>query len=171
MADVAERLVLNEDNVANAVGRWLEERGFEVRVITSKQRGYDIDARHPASDVRWVIEAKGATSSKPESRRYGQEGGSAGAYFGTAAAFHNAVAWTGREELKAANIGLALPATRWFNIHSYKLHPACAMMGITVFRVDENGKVSLFPESAQARINECIPRPAMLLEGAEAPPE
>lgn len=112
MIDIARteaKLPLDENQVAQAVGSWLEGKGFDPKVITTRQRGYDIDARHQSTGARWVIEAKGGTSSKPESKRFGFEPGSAGAYFATAAAFHNAAAWTGRKALQDVNIGIALP--------------------------------------------------------------
>lgn len=151
------------------MGHWLEAKGFVVRAITSRQKGYDIDARHLTTNQRWVIEAKGATSSKPETKRYGHDSGSNGAYFGTAAAFHNAVSWTGRKELNDTNIGIAIPKTKWFDIHSYKLHPACEMIGITIFRVAETGEISIFPDTS-LDASKRIVRPAELLDRAVSPP-
>lgn len=165
----AINLPLNEYEVAQAVGAWLGDMGFDSKVITTSQRGYDIDAHHPATKARWVIEAKGGTSSKPGTKRFGIEVGSAGAYFATAAAFHNAVAWTGRKALRDANIGIALPVTRWFDIHSEKIMPACELLGITVFRVDREGRILIFPKHPDTMITRTIPRPPELLIKATGP--
>lgn len=162
-------LPLDENQVARAVGDWLETRGFQAKVITSKQRGYDVDASHPSTKARWVIEAKGGTSSKPGSRRHGTEAASSGAYFATAAALHNAVSWTGRKSLEEANIGIALPVSRWFDIHSEKIEPACELLGITIFRVDQNGSISVFPRSSEEVVTGRITRPRALRENATGP--
>ncbi|MFG1202501.1 hypothetical protein V5F29_08910 [Xanthobacter aminoxidans] len=166
-----KRLMLNENVVARAVGGWFENRGFTVKVITSRQRGYDIDATHQITGQRWVLEAKGSTSSKPETRQFGVEGGSNTAYLGTSTAFHNAVAWTGREDLKEANIGIAIPETEWFNIHSYKLHPACKLLGISIFRVNHWGEIKTFSNIENLDPRKRIFRPSLLLEQAETSPK
>ncbi len=162
-------LPLDENRVAQAVGGWLRGRGFDPRVITTRQRGYDIDARHQSTGARWVIEAKGGTSSKPESKRFGSEPGSSGAYFATAAAFHNAVSWTGRKALQGANIGIALPASRWFDTHSEKIRPACELLGITIFRVESRDRIELFPNRTEELVIGMIPRPTELIEKATGP--
>lgn len=162
-------LPLDENQVAQAVGVWLEGKGFTAKVITTQQRGYDIDARNRTTGARWVIEAKGGTSSKPGSKKFGAEASSPGAYFATAAAFHNAVAWTGRRALEGANIGIALPVSRWFDIHSEKLMPACELLGITMFRVDRQGRIHIFPTRSDELITARIPRPKELIDNATGP--
>lgn len=162
-------LPLDENQVAHAVGTWLRGKGFAPKIITTRQRGYDIDALHPTTGARWVIEAKGGTSSKPGSKKFGTEANSPGAYFATAAAFHNAVAWTGRKALQGANIGIALPVSRWFDIHAEKIMPACELLGITIFRVEKCGRIHVFPTHPDELVKGHIPRPEALIAKATGP--
>jgi hypothetical protein len=65
--------MLTENNVVEAVVLYLEEQDYTIhRKRTTSQRGIDIEATR--SDGIWYfVEAKGATSSREGSNRYGQE--------------------------------------------------------------------------------------------------
>lgn len=63
------RPFLSEDEVKEAVRRWLTSQGFAVTVALGHERGIDIDARHP-DGRRWIIEAKGEVASDQQQGNY-----------------------------------------------------------------------------------------------------
>ena len=63
--------MLTEDDVVAAVCRDLENRGYKIKGrATTKQRGIDITATNKRHTI--VVEAKGATSNRRSSARYGK---------------------------------------------------------------------------------------------------
>jgi hypothetical protein len=51
---------------------YLARRDFRItQRLTETQKGFDIVAIAPGANTKVAIEAKGETSSKPSSRRYG----------------------------------------------------------------------------------------------------
>ena len=68
-------MLLGEMTVIESVGDYLETLGY---VVTSKvgsvsEHGVDIVAQAPRTKVRLNVEAKGQTSSKSETNRFGKE--------------------------------------------------------------------------------------------------
>ena len=65
--------ILTENDVVNAVASFLKNNNYTIDIVRSTtQRGIDIEATKP-DGTRCFVEAKGATSSKPGSKRYGEE--------------------------------------------------------------------------------------------------
>lgn len=62
-------VLLSEDEVKEAVRRWLTGQGFTVEVAFGRQRGIDVEAKHP-DGRRWVIEAKAAVTSDQQQGNY-----------------------------------------------------------------------------------------------------
>lgn len=61
--------LLSEDEVKEAVRKWLVGQEFQVVVAMGRERGIDLDARHP-DGRRWIIEAKGAVTSAQQQGSY-----------------------------------------------------------------------------------------------------
>jgi len=65
--------MLTENDVVNAVSIFLKGRGYTIQqALTTSQHGIDIEATN-SEKRRCFVEAKGATSSKSASNRYGKE--------------------------------------------------------------------------------------------------
>ena len=65
--------ILTENDVVSAVSSFLESQGYTIdQALSTSQKGIDIEATKP-DGTRCFVEAKGATSSKAGSRRYGIE--------------------------------------------------------------------------------------------------
>lgn len=65
--------MLTENDVVTAVSKYLIENGYVIeQALTTSQQGIDIVATHPTHG-KCLVEAKGATSSKKTSSRYGIE--------------------------------------------------------------------------------------------------
>jgi len=66
--------MLYEEHVVEAVCRFLRKKGFLItQRLATKAHGEDIKALAPDRKQQVTIEAKGATSSNPNSPRYGKE--------------------------------------------------------------------------------------------------
>ena len=65
--------MLNENDVVGIVERHLRDSGWRIlRRSSTTQTGPDLEAEHPTSARHLFVEAKGATSARPGSRRYGK---------------------------------------------------------------------------------------------------
>lgn len=65
--------MLTENDVVQAVVNYLMKNGFDIlSQATTVQRGIDIEAKNKKNKMHLYIEAKGATSSKPETNRFGK---------------------------------------------------------------------------------------------------
>jgi len=66
-------LPLDENAVVTAVGKHLTLAGYEIKQqLGTTEHGIDVIALHPHSNVRVLVEAKGGTSSRLGSKRYGK---------------------------------------------------------------------------------------------------
>lgn len=135
--------LISEDEVSEAVATYLISQGFSAKWIKAGQQGYDIEAWHK-DGRRWVIEAKGATKSKPDSSRQPREYPNGQIFTLVAQAFLTAVSYLDKQDCAGAKVGIAVPRTKWFDTHSAKIERICRENGISIFRVDpETLSVSL----------------------------
>ena len=65
--------MLTENDVVKAVASYLASKGYRVdSELSTVERGIDIDAVHLKTGKRLLVEAKGATSSKKGTSRFGK---------------------------------------------------------------------------------------------------
>ena len=63
----------DENAVVTAICDYLSAEGFEIeQQLLTTERGVDVVAKHPQTKVRAFVEAKGGTSSRKDSERYGK---------------------------------------------------------------------------------------------------
>ena len=66
-------LQLDENAVILAIGKHLMLSRYEIKQqLSTTEHGVDVIAEHPVSKVRVLVEAKGGTSSRLGSKRYGK---------------------------------------------------------------------------------------------------
>ena len=64
--------MLDENSIVDACCARLVSKGYDITsCCKTNERGIDIDAIHPETAVRVVVEAKGGTSTRTDSARYG----------------------------------------------------------------------------------------------------
>jgi predicted nuclease with RNAse H fold len=69
----AQSLPPDENAVVFAICNELTASGFEItQQLHTTERGIDVIAQHPQTKVKLLVEAKGGTSSKQDSERYGK---------------------------------------------------------------------------------------------------
>lgn len=148
MAHQKSDIVLDENALVSFVAAWLRGEGFDVKqALTTKQKGIDIVAeRGPET---WLIEAKGATSSRADSPRFGRSFSSQQAHNRIAKAFYTGA------KLAAANAGpgvrilLAIPDHPMFIKFVTPIRPAFDVLKIGLLVVDTAGGVRSL-ETSQA---------------------
>jgi hypothetical protein len=108
---------MDENAVVNAVCEHLEAEGYKILSrLTTSQQGIDVEAQHKSHFRKVLVEAKGGTSSKPESARFGRPYTRSQVFDRVAKGIFTCL------QLRAANpnceqarILLALPSGEWFS--------------------------------------------------------
>jgi len=138
--------MLTESDVIDAVSSFLDSQGYEIRQkLTPLQRGYDIIAvKHGTPDLVLYVEAKGGTSSKPETKRYAQPFSSAQVRVHVAEAFYKAATalCTPVSSLET-RVGIAFPSTQGHIQRIRDIDALLSLLGIGVFWVGEDRRVKL----------------------------
>lgn len=134
-------MALSENQVCEAVAKYLESEGFTaVEWVPAGAQGIDVRCGPSNSHPGWIIEAKGGISSKPRNASKPYQNGSI--FTLVSQAFNTATCHRDRDDRNGRAVGVAIPAGGWFDTHSKKLERACGELGITIFRVADDGKVS-----------------------------
>lgn len=139
---------LNENDVVEAVCAFLEASGFEIsqRLLTT-QRGEDIIASYPGPPrVSLSIEAKGATSARKDSNRYGLPFTSAQIRVHVAEAVFKSIQILARESSDSCLAGIALPSTKRHRALMDPVQPFLQDLGVRVFWVGEDKDVTVSGE-------------------------
>jgi hypothetical protein len=136
-------VTLYECDVIEAVCRFLESRGYRIsHKLGPRERGDDIIAlREGSPDRPLLVEAKGATSSNPASKRYGKPFDAAQIRVHIAEALYKAATVVSRSSptirLRTA---IALPATDRHRELIKRIEPVLNRLEIGVFWVaDDRG--------------------------------
>ena len=136
--------LLNENQVVDAVGTYLEWRHFHVpQKLRTSQPGIDIIAQFPDRKGELWVEAKGATSSKPGSKRFKLGFSGSQRKDHVANAVYTALSYISRSPgTRPRRAGIAVPLD-----HREKLvDPVLATLsklGVVVFLVSTNGDVEV----------------------------
>jgi hypothetical protein len=129
--------MLTEDDVVNAVCHHLEARGWRIDGrCSTNERGVDVVASNPATGATLRVEAKGETSAKPHTKRFGRPFDSAQVSSHVANAFYTAAATPPGE--RAA---MAFPDTRLHREHVGTIAGAVQRLSIALFWVGADRSV------------------------------
>ena len=138
--------MLFESDVVNAVCTELQARGYQIiQKLHTAEQGDDIIALKRTAPVRELhVEAKGETSSRKGSRRYGKPFSSAQIRVHVGQAFYKAaVVLATKGEGVEVRAGIALPNTKGHHSVVDKIAPVLNQLGIAVFWVQEGGEVQI----------------------------
>lgn len=126
--------LLTEDDVVDEVCRHLARHGWDVYArATTRQRGPDIAATH-RDGSHLLVEAKGRTSARPNSARYGQPFDSAQVRVHVAEAFYTAAA---AAEVSGSRrfAALALPDDELHRRYVHPVRSAMVKLAVGIFWV------------------------------------
>jgi len=138
--------MLYESDVIDAVCSKLEAHGYRIlQRLTTTQHGDDILAvKQTPVPCKLYIEAKGETSSRQDSQRYGQPFDSAQIRVHVAEAFYKAAEVLSRDygnvEIQA---GIALPDNEGHRAVAKSIEPIVKQLGIAIFWVKENRDIEV----------------------------
>lgn len=128
--------MLTEDQVVDAVCNYLNSQAWEIKSCShTTEHGIDIVARRGTEAL--LVEAKGETSNKANSKRYGKPFNRAQCRDHVANALYVAAAMIGKGQT-----AIALPDTPLHRHFIDKVGKAIAELGIWVFWVTQNCTVS-----------------------------
>ena len=120
-----------ENDVIAAVGRFLGTEDWDVlQSLDTRQTGVDLVAVHRASSRRLHVEAKGATSSKSGTRRYGRPFTSSQVLDHVAKAFYAAA-----RVPEDSSSAIAVPLNDLQQKHMQAIRRSLRFLGIAVFWV------------------------------------
>jgi hypothetical protein len=136
---------LTENDVVAAACDYLEASGWSVDVrLSTSQKGDDIEVTRSSDGMRLFVEAKGATSARSNSYRFGQPFESAAVRVHVSEAVFKAAQVLSREvsgsEVRA---GIALPANRHHQRLVAMVRPVLASLGVAVLWVDGDRQVAV----------------------------
>lgn len=131
--------MLNENDVIAEVRRHLEARGWDTDSVHTRQIGIDIEAARGGEELK--IEAKGATSSKRGSKRFGQPFTRDQVLSHVSRAFFTAAKLI--REHPGALVGLALPGDEVHREYIDSIEGAIGTLEIGLFWVASDGEVSV----------------------------
>ena len=143
--------MLSEEDVIEAVCDCLKDRGYEIeQQLGPTEHGYDIIAKKgvPLGMVSMYVEAKGATSSKNTSNRFGR------AFNASQVRTHISVAmYKACEVLSLLTVGtdiiqsgIALPNDANHGKAVDKIRSSLTKLGIYLFLVNDDRSVLCYPE-------------------------
>jgi hypothetical protein len=138
--------MLLESDVINAVCAELKSRGYHIQQkLSTTQQGDDIIAvKHMPVRCRLHIEAKGGTSSRKGSKRYGKPFSSAQVRVHVAEAFYKAAEILSRERRSAeTRVGIALPDTRLHRKYMKNIQAVLDQLEVAIFWVESGGAVEV----------------------------
>ena len=134
---------LTENDVVNSVCQYLESDGFTIKQrLTTLQQGDDIVAAR--SGEMLYIEAKGATSAREASARFGRRFDSAQVRVHVAEAVYKAVQVISRPTTGfRVRAGIALPANSLHQREVATVSKLLGDLGITIFWVSKANEVTV----------------------------
>ena len=138
--------MLLESDVVDAVCALLESKGYHVQQrLKTTQQGADILAVKGMNLGRELyIEAKGETSSRKGSERYGRPFNSSQIGVHVAQAFYKAAeVLSGTREGVQVRAGIALPDTDRHRARIEKIEPVLNRLGVAVFWVQEGADMEV----------------------------
>lgn len=132
--------MLTESQVIDAVCRYLRRNGWRIVSRCSEiERGDDVVAEHKASGLMAIVEAKGETSSKKHTARFGLAFNSRQVSGHVSRAFFRAAQTVGSRTRGA----IALPKTDLHMDRVRSIEPALRKLNHEVFWVDATSRITI----------------------------
>jgi hypothetical protein len=135
---------MNENGVIAAVCVYLKARGWHItQQLHTSEHGVDVVATHAASGRKCYVEAKGSTSAREGTRRYGKP------FDGNQITVHVARAVLTALKLRteypdrtAADVLIAVPDERRHRSHLKAIAPVLGAVGVGTLFVADDGTVA-----------------------------
>jgi len=133
--------MLNENDVVNAVCRYLEGSGYQIlRRCSTTDQGIDIIAKRPSETGRLFVEAKGGTSAREGSARFEKGFNRSKSSTGLQSASTQPPI-CGQSEVKMARVAMAFPDTPLFRDYLSRIKVVTDKLDFLVFLVGADHSV------------------------------
>jgi len=142
MKDCPKKFLLESD-VIDAVCKFLNAHGYTTRQhLSTTEKGDDIIVVMDSPPPEIHIEAKGETSSRKNSKKFGEPFNGSQIRHHVAMAIYKCAEVLSRKDTDIeVRVGMALPGTSGHRTAVEQIIPALEKLGINVFWVDRSGKV------------------------------
>jgi hypothetical protein len=131
--------MLTENDVVDAVCGYLRSNGYVIRQrLSTTAKGIDIIAAHPKHPGRLLIEAKGSTSSRAGSARYGFGFDDDQVFDRVAKGFYTGARLYTESRNIGDKVGLAFPDTSLFRKYLDRVKAVMDGLGIVVYLVEDS---------------------------------
>lgn len=138
---------MTENDVVQAVAAHLVTEGYRIaEAHTTDERGVDIVAVHPVTAERLFVEAKGGTSSKEETARFGKPFTRNQAKSHVSVAFYYAAKLRQQHSTHDVRVAMAFPDDSNHRALVNDISNSLGLLGIAVFFVDSVRRVTKFGE-------------------------
>lgn len=138
--------MLTENDVVTAVATHLTKQGYHIdKALTTVERGIDIVAKRQSTGERLLIEAKGGTSSKEATARFGKPFTLNQARSHVSVAFYCAAKLYHRHSSENVKVALAFPDDSAHRGLVDDISSALDVLGVGVFFVGTDHQVTENP--------------------------
>ena len=129
--------MITENQVVASVAAYLEDRGYKIeQSLSTTERGVDIVAK-TLGGKRCYIEAKGGTSSKKHTKKYGKPFSKGQAATHISVAILKAFQLSNKYQGEGTEVGIALPNDKNHLGLVRSIERSLKMTGLQVYLVDE----------------------------------
>lgn len=134
--------MITENEVVQWLSEYLIRQGYRInRQLTTLEQGIDIDATHIASGRHLLVEAKGGTSSKESTVRFGRPFSLNQAKSHVAVAFYCAAKMLQKFAPERPQVALAFPDDKNHRRIVEAIAVSLATLDISVYFVDEERNI------------------------------
>lgn len=142
---------LTENDVVKAVVAYLRSNGYRIdQELSTTEHGIDIVGVHERTHRKIFVEAKGGTSSKTNSKRYGKGFTPNQAKNHVAVALYFAARLHETADTKGADIALAFPDDEVHRKLVKNIRKTLRTLGVIVYFVDKDFAVVKFKNTKSA---------------------
>lgn len=136
---------MDENEIVETVCGYLQKKGYEIsQKLHTTEHGVDIVAKNRTSDEIIHIEAKGGTSSRIGSARFGKPYSPPQVFDRVAKGFYTVCQMLSQNKNANSKFALAVPDTILFRKYLGAVKPAMSKLGISVLLVSQTQEVSEF---------------------------
>ncbi len=137
--------MLTENDVVQAVAAHLQSEGYHIdQELSTVKHGIDIIATKQTPRMRLLVEAKGGTSSKEFTNRYGKEFTQNQAKSHVSVAFYYAARLRQLHADEITRVALAFPDDKNHRLLVDQIRTALEKLEILVFFVDSSRRVATY---------------------------
>lgn len=134
--------MLDENDVVEAVADHLRQKGYTiVQKLHTSEQGVDLIAERASDGQRLLVEAKGGTSSRQGSNRYGKPYTPSQVYDRVSKGFYAVACLQEKRNSNNTQAILACPDTTLFNKYLSRITVSASKLGIMILLVKPDRSV------------------------------